>query len=119
MAGHDHNGTAETHGVCPHCAGPAAMPGAAALNGAAAAVVNSAMNDDQFGNLLAAILTAGTLAASHRGLMDAKTVPHHFMRIRSELRAAGIIHRNRMRTRRGDESPDAKNMRQELFGEAG
>ena len=119
MAEHDDKATGEKQSVCPHCAGQGALPGAAALNGAAAAVVNSSMNDDQFGNLLAAILTAGTLAASHRGLMDAKTVPHHFMRIRSELRAAGIIHRNRMRTRRGDESADAKNMRQELFGEAG
>ena len=121
MAEQDHNGAAETQDACPHCAGQEPVNGAALLNAAAAtAVVNSAMNDDQFGNLLAAILTAGTLAASHRGLMDAKTVPHHFMRIRSELRAAGIIHRNRMRARRGDETADGKNMRRpEMFGEAG
>jgi hypothetical protein len=78
-----------------------------------------AMNDDQFGNLIAAILTAGTLAASHRGLIEGRMVPTHFFQVRAELRAAGIIHRNRGLARRGVDARAVKAERksQDQFGE--
>ena len=80
------------------------------------------MSDDQFGNLIAAILTAGTLAASHRGLIEAKNVPVHFFQVRSELRAAGIIHRNRTYSRRDGSSDLPKGGARrspDLYGEVG
>jgi hypothetical protein len=78
-----------------------------------------AMNDDQFGNLLAAIMTAGTLAASHRGLIEARMVPTYFFQLRAELRAAGIIHRNRGLARRPLDPAAAKAQRKSpaQFGE--
>jgi hypothetical protein len=80
-----------------------------------------AMDDDQFGNLLTAIVTAGTLAASHRGLLDAKMVPTYFFQVRNELRAAGIIHRNRMLSRRKGADGNARTERRapDQFGEVG
>src|SRR5690349_5927780 len=86
-----------------------------------AAASSWAMDDDQFGNLITAIVTAGTLAASHRGLLDAKMVPTYFFQVRNELRAAGIIHRNRMLARRNRGAGDGKVDRRstDQFGEVG
>ena len=89
---------------------------------ASAAASAWTMDDDQFGNLLTAIVTAGTLAASHRGLLDAKMVPTYFFQVRNELRAAGIIHRNRMLSRRkGGDANGARTERRapDTFGEVG
>ena len=67
----------------------------------AGSTTRGGMTEDQFGDLVTAILTAGTLAASHRGVLEAKAVPTHFFQMRSELRAAGLIHRHRTLGRRG------------------
>ena len=80
------------------------------------------MSDDQFGNLITAVLTAGGLAASHRGLLEAKMIPTYFFQVRNELRAAGIIHRNRMLSRQGKaDGNGAKTDRRssDQFGEVG
>jgi hypothetical protein len=104
MASHDHVDDGEEPQACPHCSGK-----------------GSGMNDDQFGNLVAAILTAGTLAASHRGLIEARAVPTHFFQVRSELRAAGIIHRNRTYSRKNGSSdlPKMERRARDQFGEVG